>query len=623
MTCIEVATAAGLQPGHQSGQEQLYRCPRHDDQHPSLSVNAAKNTWMCGPCSAAGTAWQLAAFLAALEPGDKDGVKAWLKEHGLSNGNVSPVHPISDERGPKRIVAEYKYVDEAGAHLFDVVRFQPKDFRQRKPDGTWNLNGVRRVLYRLPELLRAVDVFIVEGEKDVESLAAIGLTATCNPGGAGKWRPEYSESFKAHQHVVVIPDNDEPGRTHAVDVAAALHGKVASVKILELPGLPEKGDVSDFLAGKDPETAAEELCILADGAQLWSLGSSPIEQEPDSKRVNGSGLPLTSMAELLNEPEEQTAWLVEERLPAGGDSLCVAKPKVGKSTFARGLALAVSRGEDFLNSKTAQGPVFYLALEEKKAEVAKHFKAMGARDDDPIFVFCATSPADGLAQLKAAMADRKPVLVIVDPLFRFVRVKDNNDYAAVTNALEPLHALARETGAHVMALHHAGKTADREGGDSVLGSTAIFASVDTLLVMKRNDKYRTISSIQRYGTDLEEITLNYNEATRTMTAGLPRADADISATMKAIVDFLKTQSEPVELRVIDDAVEGRKQMKWQAMKKCLETGTTNRTGNGKRGDPYLYSISCSASSAYTAGTTEQETVTLTNDKAVSCSRSSV
>src|SRR5439155_12397953 len=176
---------------------------------------------------------------------------------------------------------------------------------------------------------------------------------------------------------------------------------------------------------------------------------------------------FTSVGDLLNEPEEAVRWLVEDHLPAGGDSLLVAKPKVGKSTLARCLALAVARGKDFLGFKTRQGPVFYLALEEKRAEVRRHFRAMGARDDDPIFVFCASSPADGLTQLRDAMKDRKPVLVIVDPLFHFVRVKDGNDYAAVTTALEPLHVLARESGAHVLAVHHLGK-GDRQGGDAVL-----------------------------------------------------------------------------------------------------------------------------------------------------------
>jgi hypothetical protein len=330
-------------------------------------------------------------------------------------------------------------------------------------------------------------------------------------------------------------------------------------------------------------------------------------------------MPFIGMRELLNEPEEQISFVLEGRLPTGGDSLLIAKPKAGKSTLARDLAFCVARGEDFLGCKTTQGAVLYLAFEEKKPEIRRHFVAMGVSETDPIFVFCATSPADGLAQLKTATEKYKPVLIIVDTLFKLVRVKDGNDYAAVVTALEPLHALARISGAHVLAVHHAGK-GDKDGGDSVLGSTAIFASVDTLLILKRSTKYRTLSSIQRYGTDMDEIVLDFNEQTRRVSAGVARADADVAEATKGIIEFLKTQSEPVEWKVIDDAVEGRKQTKLHAMKECMKAGTTNRTGNGKRGDPYLYSVSGSAGSTYKVGTPELQTLSDCNEKAICGSR---
>jgi hypothetical protein len=571
MTCIDVALAAHLRPGPVRGHEHDYHCPgpghANGDQRASLRINTLKNCFMCSPCGAKGTAWQLAAFLGGLDPSDKDGVKQWVTEHGLSNGSGKT--PASG----KRIVAEYRYHDEAGAHLYGVVRFVPKDFRQRRPDGTWGLNGVRRVLYRLPELAAAETVYIVEGEKDVDALRAIGVTATCNPGGAGKWREEYSASLKPHQRVVIIPDNDEPGRKHSQQVAASLSGKVASVKILELPGLPDKGDVSDWLAAGGNRAQLERLAAaLPEYAQCVSN--------------NGVTMQFTRLGDLLNEPEEQVRWLVEGHLPGGGDSLLVAKPKVGKSTLARCLALAVARGDDFLGCRTSQGPVFYLALEEKRSEVKRHFQAMGARQDDPIFVFCSTAPADGLAQLRAAAEREKPVLIIVDPLFRFTRIKDGNDYAAVTNALEPLHAFARECGAHVLAVHHAGKRGD--GGDSVLGSTALFGAVDTLLLMKRSDRYRTLSSIQRYGTDLEEITLDYDSDTRTLSAGVARSEADEAEARKAISEYLATQTEPVEENLIHEAIEARRATKQKALRKLVDAGKVKRTGTGKKGDRYRY-----------------------------------
>lgn len=169
-------------------------------------------------------------------------------------------HPGSN--GQPRIVASYDYTDETGAPLFRVDRYEPgfdgecKTFRQRRPDGKggWvkGLGDVRRVLYRLHEL--AADtagrpVFQCEGEKDADKLAGQGLLATTNPMGAGKakWRPEYSESLRG-RHVIILADNDEVGREHAKAVANALAGIAASVAILELPNLPPKGDVSDWLA---------------------------------------------------------------------------------------------------------------------------------------------------------------------------------------------------------------------------------------------------------------------------------------------------------------------------------------------------------------------------------------
>jgi hypothetical protein len=168
-----------------------------------------------------------------------------------------------------RIECAYDYVDESGALLFQSVRLKdPKDFKQRRPvpwgDGwCWNLQGVRRVLYRLPQLRAAPAwrrVFVVEGEKDADNLATLGLVATTSPLGAGRWRPEYSE-FLRGRTVVILPDNDGPGRKHAEDVSASLAGKAAAVRVVELPGLPPKGDVSDWLAAGGTKKRLLGLCV--------------------------------------------------------------------------------------------------------------------------------------------------------------------------------------------------------------------------------------------------------------------------------------------------------------------------------------------------------------------------
>lgn len=269
LQCEAIVRAVLGEPPRQAGAELLWHCPNHDDGHPSLSVNPAKNAWLCGPCGASGTAWQLAAFLAKVSPDDKPAVKQWLADHGLELKRSS-----GKGKGAK-IVAEYSYLDEFGKLLYQTVRIEPgpngkpKDFTQRRPDGksgwTWNLQGVRRVLYRLPEVIEAESVLICEGEKDCETARTLGLVATCNPHGAGKWRPEYGQ-FLAGKRVRVIADADPHGRTHAQSIAVSLYGKAASLKVLELPGAK---DLSDWV---ERGGTAEALRALIDAAPEWKSG---------------------------------------------------------------------------------------------------------------------------------------------------------------------------------------------------------------------------------------------------------------------------------------------------------------------------------------------------------------
>jgi len=150
-------------------------------------------------------------------------------------------HPGNGDT-PRKIVAEYNYTDAKGGLIFQTVRFIPKDFRQRRPDGhggwIWNLTGIEPVLYKLPEVSGAGRVLVLEGEKDVETASRLGLpdgwASTCNPMGAGKWRESYTDALNG-KHVVILPDADAPGEKHAVQVAQSLQGKAATVLRLTLP----------------------------------------------------------------------------------------------------------------------------------------------------------------------------------------------------------------------------------------------------------------------------------------------------------------------------------------------------------------------------------------------------
>jgi len=206
-----------------------------------------------------------------------DPISLWAAIRGVKQGEAARelvldlgLHdskPAQNNR--RRVVAAYNYHGPDGKLVFQVTRWEPKNFTQRRPDetGGWipSVKGIELVPYRLPGIIKAKSVFIVEGEKDADALAALGLAATCNAQGAGKWRPEYNRHF-AGKRVCILPDNDDPGRKHAHDVARHLHGLAEVVKIIELPGLPPKGDVSDWLAAGGTSDA---LLDMAKAAPAW------------------------------------------------------------------------------------------------------------------------------------------------------------------------------------------------------------------------------------------------------------------------------------------------------------------------------------------------------------------
>jgi hypothetical protein len=247
-------------------------CPAHSDESPSLAITEGKGGKVLWVCRAGCT---------------QDAVLSALRDKG-----VWPDAKPSTGKGPAAtIVATYDYRDATEVLRFQSVRYQPKEFRQRRPDGkggwVWKMptEPAHRFLpYRLPELLEAIEngvtVFIVEGEKDVGNAAKIGLVATCNAGGAGKWKPGHARFLKGAD-VVIIPDNDDPGRAHADAVADTLDGIAARVRILTLPGLPDKGDLSDWIAAGGTADALWAMVENAPDADTSGKPRKPVKADDD------------------------------------------------------------------------------------------------------------------------------------------------------------------------------------------------------------------------------------------------------------------------------------------------------------------------------------------------------
>ena len=290
-------------PANRGADRSWWVCPFHADTNPSFCTlphkPEHKDRWRCFGCGMRGDEADL---MKELMPGEDWGQRqsrllVWRQDYEreapirdaatthLTNhrSGRSRGHKQDDTRGVSlaftNIAATYDYRDEESKLLYQVVRFYPKEFRQRKPDGNggweWSTKGIRRVLYRLPELLVSkpdAPVFIVEGEKDADRLASIGLVATTNAMGAGKWVADYNEPLRGRS-VIVLPDNDNAGREHGQTVAKSLNGVAASVKVIELPGLPDKGDVYDWL--DNGGTKAKLLALVLHRPQ-WKISREVI-----------------------------------------------------------------------------------------------------------------------------------------------------------------------------------------------------------------------------------------------------------------------------------------------------------------------------------------------------------
>jgi predicted P-loop ATPase len=267
-------------------------------------AGAARGKWFDHENNVGGNPWDLLREKKGLVDG---AAYDWLRsELGIGE----------EPKAAGRIIATYDYPDESGELLFQVVRFDPRDFRQRRPDGKggweWSTTGVRKVLYRLPELIAAPSdtaVYVAEGEKDVENIVKLDLVATCNPGGAAakgtgkrpskpKWRSEFNQFFVGRD-VVILPDNDDVGRDHARAVATNLCPLARQVRIVELPGLSPHGDVSDWLAAGGTRA---ELKRLATAAPLFEsqvreeAAGTPLWQGKLILSQNGNTKPLLANA---------------------------------------------------------------------------------------------------------------------------------------------------------------------------------------------------------------------------------------------------------------------------------------------------------------------------------------
>ena len=437
-------------------------CPAHDDENPSLSFGRSENGTPLVTCHAGCTFEQI-----------EDAIKPKIE------GSLRVMGKARRTRGEFK--ARYFYEDEEGRVLYAVARFHRKDggktfaLQVQDEKGDWwdSRKGTdreyrgRRVLYRLPRVVTATCVLVVEGEKCVHAAEGLGLTATCNPFGAGKWRDEYSEHLRG-KRVVVLPDNDKAGREHATTIARSLDGVASDVRILDLgrvvSGFPDRGDLPDWVQHFD-----------GDREKLLSLVETRAEAPP----------PLLKMRKLSEVPIERTFWLWEPFFPEGDATIIGGKQGVAKSLVICDLAARISRGAPWPDGKGTfeRGTVIILAAEDALERKLKPRLMVANADPDKVLVLEGTPTEEGkpkhfnidedlwrLDQVIPKIGDVRAVFI--DPVDAYIGTHNPNDNQEVRNIMQALADLAERHGIAVIGNRHFRKSLTDCAIDKLIGASA-------------------------------------------------------------------------------------------------------------------------------------------------------
>jgi len=433
-------------------------CPFHEDNRPSLSIDAQTGLFHCFGCDAKGDVIEF--YKARYSLSFPEAIRRLAEKLGIS-------------KPERKIIKIYDYLDAEGRLVFQVIRYEPKGFSQRRPDpdnkGRWlyDLKGVQLIPYNLPALIKSNYCIIVEGEKDVETLRGLGLVASTCPMGAGKWRESYNEYFQS-KRCYIIPDNDAVGQSHAQMVAKSLKGFAESIKVIELPGLPIKGDVSDWL---NSGYTKEELVSLLKSAPEWV--------DTDSKTPKGLVDSLLKWNDVHNLNIE-TEWLLDKLIPEGAISILFGKGGIGKTSLALQIVHAIAEGQEFAGLKTKQVSVTYIDLENPLSVLKERITCLGKTENVLIWHgSCEPAPPrlDKGEEWKRLL-DLPKGLLVFDTL-RASFLGDENDSQDVAIVISRLKEL-RDKGYSILLLHHSPKSSD----SIYKGSTAILDLVDHALCLE-------------------------------------------------------------------------------------------------------------------------------------------
>jgi len=417
------------------------------------------------------------------------------------------------------IVATYPYVDENDNVLYEAVRYEPKGFSQRVPLGNGlyahKLNGVRRVPYRLADLLKRKareTVFVVEGEKDADALRTLGFCATTSAQGAGwKWTSDFVACFSAGRRVVFIPDADTPGRKAADERAALLGVVVDDVCILDLaPERSDGYDVSDWIA--EGHTAGELKAQVESAPPMPALPHGLDRDIKPAARVRTARLVAASSITAI-----EREFTVYPYIPQGEATWFEGSTKSGKTMVALDIASRVSHGRPFINDEPIEcGNVAILTCEDDvDGTIVPRLIAAGA-DCDRVSVLRVEENGEesvpsfltDLPTIEAALKAGNVSLVIVDGTFGMLGAKDANAYGDAYATMVPFVAMLRRVGCGAIIIRHVRKTdaSALHRGIGSVGFGALARSTISIAIDRDDDARRIFAHA---GSNLGESGATY------------------------------------------------------------------------------------------------------------------
>lgn len=443
------------------------RCPCHDDRQASLTFSDGDN-----------------GIVLYCHAGCK--TEDILATVGLTYQDIMPEQTVTTPRfNFKDVVAEYYYRNGCRK-----LRDGSKHFtwQHQEPDGSWmpKREKAPHVLYQAGKPQQTV--YVLEGEKDCNNAAAIGLFAVSAEDGAGaksKWYNSYSEELRG-KDVILIPDNDDVGRKFCEDIAAQIVSVTKSVKVIDLKKLwdklPEKGDISDVIDYYGKDRTADLLRDLEQAAETWTPFTA--EEEDVFTSFN-----FYSVPDLTEEERKPPEFIVDGMIPVGMTFFSGA-PKTRKSFFALQIAIAVANGSKFFGFDTRQCDVCYLDLEGSKSRISSRTQRMTNAIPSNVFVTNRVQErlSNGLTKKLQALHRQRPSirLIIIDTYSRArgsPKAFGLNAYDADVQFLEPIQQMALEENIAILFVHHDKKGAGfaSDSFERLSGTMGISGSADSVL----------------------------------------------------------------------------------------------------------------------------------------------